>query len=119
VALERIATFLSEDEVDDEVSSLKQGGILRSEVADDPRLGLEHASFKWNAVEQGKGKGPTPVSETLPKATTSAVASEPVPGDSVSVRSHEGVDHQFELRDISVVFPDRQLTVVTGPSMYN
>ncbi|KAF8502971.1 hypothetical protein JB92DRAFT_3123623 [Gautieria morchelliformis] len=116
VALDRIATFLSEDEVNAEVSSLKQGSIFRFEAVDDLRLGLEHASFKWNAVEEGKSKGPSSVAETLSKSTASVVESEPVPGDSISVTSQEGADHQFELRDISVIFPDRQLTVVTGPT---
>ncbi|KAF8508697.1 multidrug resistance-associated ABC transporter [Gautieria morchelliformis] len=116
VAIDRIATFLSEDEVDAEVSSLKRGSILRFEAVDDLRLGLEHASFKWNAVEAGKSKGPSSVPETLSKSTASVVESEPVPGDSLSVTSQEGADHQFELRDISVIFPDRQLTVVTGPT---
>ncbi|KAF8502967.1 multidrug resistance-associated ABC transporter [Gautieria morchelliformis] len=116
VALDRIATFLSEDEVDAEVSSLKQGSILHFEAVDDLRLGLEHASFTWNAVEEGKGKGPSSVAETLSKSTAPVVESEPVPGDSISVTSQEGADHQFELRDISVIFPDRQLTVVTGPT---
>ncbi|KAF8502966.1 ABC transporter type 1, transmembrane domain-containing protein [Gautieria morchelliformis] len=116
VAVDRIAIYLSEDEVDAEVSSLMQGSILRSEAIDDHRLGLEHASFKWNAVEEGNNTGPPPVSELWPKPTASVVESEPVPGDSISVSSQEGADHQFELRDISVVFPDRQLTVVTGPT---
>ncbi|KAF8529350.1 multidrug resistance-associated ABC transporter [Gautieria morchelliformis] len=118
VAVDRIATYLSEDEVDAEVSSLMQGSIRRSEAIDDVRLGLEDASFKWNVVEEGNNTGPSPVSEVLPKSTASVVESEPEPvsGDSISVSIQEGADHQFELRDISVVFPDRQFTVVTGPT---
>jgi hypothetical protein len=119
VSLDRIVTYLAEDEVDAEVSTLMQGNIDSSEAVDDPRLGLEHASFKWNVVEEGTNTGPSLVPEALPESTASVVEPEPVPGDSISVGGQEGADHQFELRDISVVFPDRKLTVVTGPSMYN
>ena len=30
--------------------------------------------------------------------------------------SNENGDHRFELRDITVMFPEGQLTVVTGPT---
>ena len=117
VALERIATFLTEDEVSNEISTLKQGTVVHSAATEDNRLGIEHASFKWNAVEEDKKAGSSPTPETLPKSTASSmIESEPVPGDSVSVSNQEGEDRRFELRDINVVFPDRQLTLVTGPS---
>jgi hypothetical protein len=88
--------------------------LIRSE---DNRLGIEHASFKWNAVEEAKKTASSPFPERLPKSTgSSIVESEPAPGDSISVSNQESEDHKFELRDINIVFPDRQLTVVTGPS---
>jgi hypothetical protein len=100
--------------VADEISTLKQGTLIRSE---DNRLGIEHASFQWNAVEEDKKTASSPIPERLPKSTgSSIVESEPVPGDSISVNNQESEDHKFELRDINIVFPDRQLTVVTGPS---
>ena len=117
--MDRIATFLSEDEASDEISSLKQGTVVRSEDVEDHRLGIVRGSFRWNAVEEDKKKssaGP----DTLPKSTASSVveSAEPVPGDSVSVSNQEGEDHKFELRDINIVFPDREMTLVTGPSMF-
>jgi len=93
--------------------------LVRSEAVEDSRLGIEHASFKWNVVDEDKNKNPSPVPETLPKSTALSIPeSEPAPGDSISIRNEEVEDHRFELRDINVVFPDRQLTLVTGPSMY-
>lgn len=93
--------------------------MVLSEGVEDSRLGIEHASFKWNVVEEDKNTNSSLVPETLPKSTASSIAeSEPVPSDNISVANEEVEDHQFELRDINVVFPDRELTLVTGPSMY-
>ena len=98
---------------------MKQGIVVRSEDIEDHRLGIVHAFFRWNAIEDDKkpsSSGP----DTLPKSTASSVVeSEPVPGDSISVSNQGCEDHKFELRDINVVFPDRQMTVVTGPSMFH
>ena len=116
--MDRIATFLSEDEVSDEVSSLKQSTVVRSEDLEDHRLSIVHGSFRWNAVDEDKKK-PSAGPDTPPKSAASSVveSAEPVPGDSVSVSNQEGEDRKFELRDISIVFPDRQMTLIAGPSM--
>ena len=101
-----------------DISTLKQGTVAHSAIIEDNRLGIEHASFKWNAVEEDKkaGSSPTPP-ETLPKSVASSIVEpEPVPGDSISVGNQEREERKFELRDVNVVFPDGQLTLVTGPS---
>ena len=122
VSLKRIEKFLEEDEVDGQVSSLKEDtdlGPARKELGPDV-FGLKNASFKWNAIKKeedeknakgskkdknGKKAGPqadleaalqTSLAEALPET---ASAEEPV----------------FELRDIDVIFPEG-LTVVTGPT---
>ena len=127
VALKRIAVYLEEDEVTDQVSSLKkdyyQPHILSAE---DGELGLENATFKWNEVaahvekDSDKWKSnsdppfPTESSEADENETGTAV------GDSVSERSAENIEGNgervFELKDISVRFPPGELTVVTGPT---
>ncbi|KAF5378578.1 hypothetical protein D9615_007121 [Tricholomella constricta] len=120
VALNRIAVYLDEDEVDAQVSSLKkEDGAASapphpSEEAEEEGLGLENASFKWNEVEvpkdadkdkdkdKDKGKA-TP--DTSQDASTSA--------ENASIVNE---DHRFELRDIDVRFPAGELSVITGPT---
>jgi ABC-type multidrug transport system fused ATPase/permease subunit len=116
VALNRIAVYLDEEEVTDQVSILKKDYSEPHLLGvDDGELGLENATFKWNEVadhveedgDKGKSNGgppsPSMVNETGP----------PV-GDNSSKRSMKMI--AFELRDISVRFPPGELTVVTGPT---
>ncbi|KAH9924948.1 multidrug resistance-associated ABC transporter [Amylocystis lapponica] len=109
VAMDRISTYLEEDEVDEQVSSLKRGRVPPSDT--DTGLGLDHGSFKWNEVEEkdkGKDKDKQPASASPSESdeTETAVGSE----------AGGETDHRFELRDISVVFPEGELTVITGPT---
>jgi ABC-type multidrug transport system fused ATPase/permease subunit len=108
VALKRIATYLDEDEVSCQVSSLKKT-TSGSQLDEDCGLGIENGSFKWNEVEEvkadGKDKNSTTVSRTTSESATAV--DEPFP---------ELNDHRFELKDISVVFPEGELTVITGPT---
>lgn len=118
VALKRIEKFLDEDEVDGQVSSLKEDvdvGPLRKDLGPET-FGLKNASFKWNAIlkedsenkakdgKSGKGKK----SGSGAEADLEAALREALP----STESEETV---FELRDINVTFPEG-LTVVTGPT---
>ncbi|KDR78080.1 hypothetical protein GALMADRAFT_224469 [Galerina marginata CBS 339.88] len=122
VALNRISVYLEEDEVTDQVSSLKKD---HSEPllpgAEDEGLGLENATLKWNEVTEtpdkdkdklkSNGSPPSPTgSENVDDAGTAVE-------DNLSERSiGESGDRTFELRDISVLFPQGELTVVTGPT---
>ncbi|KAF8890917.1 multidrug resistance-associated ABC transporter [Infundibulicybe gibba] len=115
VSLKRIAVYLDEDEVTDQVSSLKidrttphlPGG------SDEEGLGLANASFKWNEVEEkadnkGKDKDKT-ASRPLSNFSTDSSTDVGSPTD-------EFPDHRFELRDINVMFPEGELSVITGPT---
>jgi hypothetical protein len=97
VALSRISTFLDEDEVSDEVSALKTTSALEDNDAAELSAGLaiENGSFKWNEVESKDVK-------TDPSAVPNP---NPTPNEP-----------QFELRDISVSFPEGKLTCVIGPT---
>ncbi|TFK37295.1 multidrug resistance-associated ABC transporter [Crucibulum laeve] len=113
VALKRIAVYLDEDEVTDQVSSLKKdlsGPHLPG--LDDEGLGLSNACMKWNEVpedtEKDKGKDKS-LSPTPSTDDSSTVASE-------TTSLAEPTDHRFELRDINVRFPEGELTVITGPT---
>ncbi|TDL18516.1 hypothetical protein BD410DRAFT_880297 [Rickenella mellea] len=101
VAFRRIEAFLKEDEVTEQVSSLKQASKDADQRHYDD-FGLKSASFRWNAVEETKEETKTTDTPTIT-----------IVSDSASV---SGSIHQFELRDVSVTFPDGELTLVTGPT---
>jgi ABC-type multidrug transport system fused ATPase/permease subunit len=137
VALNRISTYLDEDEVSAQVSSLK-GRATPGEEG----LGLERASFKWNEVEEkpdGKAKKPVTNSdsgggrgrfaadafkhlfgrkknEARPRSPSSASEGASTSTTAVGTDVLAQEDHKFELRDLSVRFPEGALTVVTGPT---
>ncbi|EIN03587.1 multidrug resistance-associated ABC transporter [Punctularia strigosozonata HHB-11173 SS5] len=103
VAVNRIATYLGEDEVSEQVSSLKKKAGPPDDT-EEKGLGIQHGSFRWNQVEEQKEDKPaSPTDET-----DTAV-------DSASVNGQNG-DHRFELKDIDVMFPDGALSVITGPT---
>ncbi|KAJ7047568.1 P-loop containing nucleoside triphosphate hydrolase protein [Mycena alexandri] len=88
IALARISKFLDEDEVPDQVSALKSTSVEDAEVG----LVIENGSFKWN--------------ELAAKISTAE------PSESAAVEE----ETRFELRDISVSFPEGKLTCVVGPT---
>ena len=137
VALKRIAVYLDEEEVTDQVSSLKKHSNSTEPYLpggdDEEGLGLDNATLKWNEVvdvekqeEQDKKNGvlspsassdvPSPTSSTddVETVATSDVATSA--SDSGSLLAGLETDHKFELRDITVRFPEGQLSVVTGPT---
>ncbi|KAJ7062906.1 hypothetical protein C8F01DRAFT_986153 [Mycena amicta] len=108
VALKRISTFLEEDEVTEQVSTLKQDNAAAT--VSHEGLGLENATFEWNQVKQDE----TPDAKTaksVPQSAASSVA------DVVTLaESEEARDHHFELKNVSVLFPENKLSVITGPT---
>ncbi|KAJ6562830.1 hypothetical protein DFH09DRAFT_1035588 [Mycena vulgaris] len=112
VALNRIAVYLAEDEVTDQVSSLKQDlSEPTLTAANEEGLGLETASFQWNkVVEEAEAE--------IPKAPESGVSSAVSSLGDVStvLDNYDSQDRRFELRDISVLFPEKHLSVITGPT---
>lgn len=129
MALKRIAVYLDEDEVDEQVSSLKQKPTsyfsnLESRERDDG-LGLENATLRWNEVPKDKDAAdggersisPSSVSETdagdleaqQPSSSNTAVEADLLAGEGTEPT-------RFELKDINIRFPEGKLTVVTGPT---
>ena len=115
VALKRIAVYLEEEEVTDQVSSLKKDHSQPYSSGDDEGLGLDGATFKWNEVVEAVEKGKE---STQTKSVTSEVTDESSTViDNVSERSiGERGDRVFQLRDMTIRFPEGELTVVTGPT---
>ncbi|KAJ7619563.1 hypothetical protein FB45DRAFT_931097, partial [Roridomyces roridus] len=96
-ALYRIANYLEEDEVTPQVSTLKQDLAAPPPADDvDEGLGIENASFEFPRT---------------PESAASSVADVSTVVDEVQTQ-----DHRFELRDISVIFPEGRLSVITGPT---
>lgn len=123
VSLQRIETFLNEEEVGPQVSTLKED--TEGEFRDTMELGLRNASFKWNAVDEKesgddadqKAKDNDKKLKSSPERDIEAAISDSVRSDISQTGTDAGSeDHVFELRDISVTFPDGVLTVVTGPT---
>ncbi|KAI0705448.1 multidrug resistance-associated ABC transporter [Earliella scabrosa] len=125
VSLDRIATYLDEEEVDEQVSSLKKGRVPPT-AETETGLGIINGCFKWNEVEEkkedkdkGKGKakdtgdgngtnGATDADETATAVDDASVTS--------AGAASQGGDHRFELRDINIMFPEGKLTVIAGPT---
>ena len=102
VALNRIQAYLDEDEVDGQVLGLKGDTEEHSGKGD---LGIIKGSFKWNEVKE-KGEKDKRIG-----VKSVALDSE---FDTATTVAESAPEHRFELRDISVIFPDGQLTVITG-----
>ncbi|KAI8989077.1 multidrug resistance-associated ABC transporter [Trametes punicea] len=126
VALDRIATYLEEEEVDEQVSTLKKGHVPPSQEPDEG-FGIISGTFKWNEVEEKKEDDKSKSKDTTKKANGSNGvngSSEASPSDEASTIADSASalafagsgDHRFELKDITVIFPEGQLTVVTGPT---
>jgi hypothetical protein len=117
VALDRIATYLDEDEVDEQVSSLKRSRFGASVDVDTTKgLGIENGTFKWNEVEQKDD-----VVAEIAKSVASTSSDDAMQGaddetERGSLTGSVASNHRFELRDVNIIFPERQLTVVTGPT---
>lgn len=113
--MDRIATYLDEEEVDGQVSTLKKSD---SELAEDTVkvLGIEHGTFRWNEVQQPKDDKTKKPSSTPSSTNGSGGDDDAVTAvDSASIAGSES-DRRFELADINVMFPDGELSVVTGPT---
>ncbi|KAF8812935.1 multidrug resistance-associated ABC transporter [Phlegmacium glaucopus] len=120
VALKRIAVYLDEEEVTDQVSSLKKDHSEPYLPGENEGLGFENATFKWNEVvevaEKGKESSPKKLSSSPTSSEVIDEASTTAP-DNVSERSiGERGDRVFELRDLTIRFPEGELTVIAGPT---
>ena len=105
------------------MSTIKKGRVPPSEETESG-LGIVNGSFKWNEVEQkkddkdkkGKGKDSSTNGGNSNSNGSGSDADETATAvDDASVASAPA-DHRFELRDINVLFPEGELSLVTGPT---
>ena len=114
VALNRIAVFLDEEEVTDQVSSLKKDNTEHYLPGEYEGLGLENATLRWNTVPEAKEEDKRGTSnQSSPIAITIDVDEISRTEDLVDTLNEDRI---FELLDVSVKFPEGKLTVVTGPT---
>ncbi|KAH8810190.1 hypothetical protein DL96DRAFT_1821685 [Flagelloscypha sp. PMI_526] len=119
VSLQRIATYLDEDEVPSFVTDAAEEEELL-EGGDDDALGFDHASFKWNETPEKKPEPPAKKWLTLPKIfqRQPSEASSPAvePSTPVPELGAEEEDHKFQLTDLTVAFPEGKLSMIVGPT---
>lgn len=112
--MDRIATYLDEEEVDEQVSTLKKAESVSTEdVA--KGLGIENGTFRWNEVQQPKDDQSKKTTSTNGSSGTAGDDDAATAVDSASVAEYES-DRRFELTNLTVMFPEGELTVVTGPT---
>jgi len=115
VSLKRIAVYLDEVEVSEQVSSLREAAVTSRN--DEPEngyntgLGIMNGSFRWNAIPGGKeGKGENRAEDREPSAHLAQAEEE---GETALLLLADEAP-KFELRGISVMFPEDKLTVISG-----
>ncbi|KAG8843875.1 hypothetical protein FRB96_003699 [Tulasnella sp. 330] len=126
VAVERIETFLNEDEVPEYVSSFKRPVLTTPPVEEDYKIGITGASFAWNrSKDEGRpdSKKASMFSRLKSAMSWSSASKKPVlpteayaTGNPEVVATAEAADERFELRDIDVLFPVGELSLVVGPT---
>lgn len=112
--MKRIATYLDEDEVSEQVSTLKKTTTNNTEADEYTGFGIVNASFKWNAVEEKDEDIKLAQGKSMDSSRDSSPSSESAASD--VALSLDDEDRKFELTDIDVMFPEGELTVVTGPT---
>ncbi|KAG8835961.1 hypothetical protein FRC17_010930 [Serendipita sp. 399] len=120
VSLDRISAFFAEDEVDDAISTLKMKEDSTDASPKDATLGIiGNVNFVWNSIEPPKSDAPAPRSslnqqdiQVIAANGSNHRAGDTSPTDTESVPS--SVEARFELQDINIIFPEGELTLVTG-----
>jgi hypothetical protein len=106
VALERIGAYLEEEEVTDQVSSMKKDYAAQADRELNQGLGIIKGTFKWNEVEQNKDKA------AVGKSTSTAT----IDSTTVVGADSSAEDQRFELKNVTVMFPYGKLSVIAGPT---
>ncbi|KAF8872717.1 hypothetical protein CPB85DRAFT_1378897 [Mucidula mucida] len=114
IIAKRIEVYLGEEEVTDQVSSFKKDASPRILLdSDEEGLSLRNATLKWNEVEEK-----TEDAGQHAKVHTTTADSQHGSGDELTMGLPENnlTGHKFELKDITMMFPEGELSVITGPT---
>jgi hypothetical protein len=82
------------------------------EQLEEDGLGIENGSFKWNEVEDTKIQDPR-AAKIVSSGVDDGQAEDVL--DTQSTHS-AGSERRFELKDINVMFPEGELSLITGPT---
>ena len=94
--------FLDEEEVDEHVSSIKSAESVQVSDEAYEGLGAQNGTFVWNSAGNTDGGR---LSKTTPEHPEDE-------GNRFSFTS----DRRFKLKDITVMFPEGKLSLITGPT---
>lgn len=112
MALKRIEVFLSEEEVDEQVSTIKRTNVGVS-TTKTTEFGIKDGTFLWNSVKEDElPKGSKKKTLKNRDGYSSSSDADSASGSTLTTTK----EHIFELADISVIFPDGELSVITGPT---
>jgi len=112
ISVDRIDDFLQEEEVDEQVSTIK--GNKSGNVPFHEHLGFNNATLKWNTATQ-KAKKDKDAKDKDKTTESNGSGNEPSAEETEAGISTPS-EYRFELSNVSVVFPEGQLTLVTGPT---
>ncbi|KAH8823481.1 multidrug resistance-associated ABC transporter [Flagelloscypha sp. PMI_526] len=120
ISLQRIATYLDEEEVSSQVSSLLSQTEERreeSEGFDGHNLSLDHATLKWNEVNDNNISATATKRKWFTLARMFMSQQPALPStNSPNATPTEDTNHKFELKDITVTFPEGKLSLIVGPT---
>ncbi|KAH8810160.1 hypothetical protein DL96DRAFT_1716877 [Flagelloscypha sp. PMI_526] len=115
VSLQRIAMYLNEDEVPSFIVD-----VPGREEALNESLGFDHASFKWNKIQENTSSAPSVLPESWPPVvkffSRQSSESPSLSQQNDSESEPEVMGRNFELKDISVTFPEEKLSIIVGPT---
>lgn len=120
VSMQRIQTYLEEDEVEEWASSIKLEHSTRpSEDRDNSEVGFIDAAFRWHhttPIETAETSGSTtPTTLTLPSGSESS--SLIIDGDDDGIGGiNPNKPGSFLLGHLNMLFPPGRLSLITGPT---
>ncbi|KAG0210814.1 hypothetical protein BGX28_008950 [Mortierella sp. GBA30] len=130
VSLDRIDTFLKEEELVKNTTVTNIDGKARVQSSSNPVIGFVNASYTWPIKEQEQAAASRPASKPAKKSTwiqkikakfskAPASVEEPVEEpveDTTAIESEAVIQERFKLKNISAEFPVGQLSLVVGPT---
>lgn len=122
VSLQRIDAYLSEPEVPDHISSLKRPAP-NPHAPVDSRLGCVNATFRWSTAPDSTStttskKKPADNSSFWSRMLVFLRLRKKLEESTEEAQDDEAGEEErpFELKDISVLFPEGALSVICGPT---
>ena len=104
---------MNEEEVDEQVSTIKRKNLSRTRSSS-AEFGIENASFQWNSTKEDAKSDKKDTQKASDGDSERAV--DPIQASEDNSSSITDDSRTFELKDITVSFPEGKLSVITGPT---